>query len=76
MTTLWVISDTRIPERTRKLPKEFLEKINGEDMIFHCGDLVCLEVLKELERKALVYVYAVFGNMHYPELESLLPKKE
>jgi hypothetical protein len=73
MTNLWVISDTHIPERTGKLPKEFLEKINGEDMIFHCGDFVCLEVLEELERRALLY--AVFGNMDCPELKSLLPKK-
>ena len=70
---LWVISDTHIPERTRRLPEEFLEKIKDEDIIFHCGDFVCLEVLKELEKKALVY--AVSGNMDHLELKSLLPKK-
>ena len=73
MTNLWVISDTHIPERAKKLPEEFLEKIKAEDIIFHCGDFVSPEVLMALENKAKVI--AVCGNMDYPELKSFLPKK-
>ena len=70
--TIFVISDTHIPDRTDKLPKEFLNQVKEDDIIFHAGDLVRSDVLKQLQAKAKLYV--VCGNMDYPDIKNSLPQ--
>ncbi len=57
-----------------KLPQKFLDKIEPQDTIFHAGDFVSRETLKELE--SLATLYAVRGNMDCSEVKSLLGKKK
>jgi putative phosphoesterase len=47
-----VISDTHIPERASKIPETVFRSFNNVDLILHAGDLVSLDVLKELEQIA------------------------
>ena len=72
--TIFVISDTHIPERTDKLPEKFLKKLKEDDLIFHAGDLVTLDVLRQLESKAKVH--AICGNMDDFEVRDHLPKSK
>src|SRR5574341_1443624 len=74
MTKLWVISDTHIPERARKLPEQFIKQIKPEDLILHAGDFTSLEVLEQL--KNLGKVYGVWGNMDEGNIKKLLPETE
>jgi putative phosphoesterase len=71
---IYVISDTHVPERTSKLPQEFLDKIKPHDVIFHAGDFVSWETLKELE--SLAALHAVRGNMDGSKVKSSLEKKK
>jgi len=56
-----VISDTHIPERAEKIPKAVYEVFKDVEMILHAGDLVSMDVLKELEN--LAPTVCVQGNM-------------
>ncbi|MDI6654816.1 MAG: metallophosphoesterase family protein [Candidatus Hydrothermarchaeota archaeon] len=47
-----VISDTHIPSRAGKLPKEVFEIFKGVERIIHAGDFVSAKVLGELEKIA------------------------
>lgn len=47
-----VISDTHIPERASKIPEIVFNLFKDVDLILHAGDLVSLEVFKELEKIA------------------------
>ncbi|MGZ7116614.1 MAG: metallophosphoesterase [Methanobacterium sp.] len=49
-----VISDTHIPEMASKVPEIVFNLFNDVDLILHAGDLVSLDVLKELENIAPV----------------------
>lgn len=66
-----VISDTHIPERARFLPGEIKEIFKEVDLIIHGGDIVNWETLKELEE--IAPVFAVQGNMDFPEIREKLP---
>jgi putative phosphoesterase len=70
---LYVISDTHVPERMSKLPQKFLDKIKPQDVIFHAGDFVSWDTLKQLE--SLATLYAVRGNMDHSRVKSSLEEK-
>ena len=55
-----VIADTHIPVRAKAIPEEVFAAFTGVDLIVHAGDLVDLEVLRQLS--LLAQVYAVAGN--------------
>jgi uncharacterized protein len=67
-----VISDTHMPRGGRRLPEECVERIAGADLLLHAGDLVTLDVLRELEAIGPP-VAAVHGNMDTAELRRVLP---
>ena len=68
-----VISDTHIPERAKKIPDIVFETFKDVDLILHAGDLVSLDVLKQLEE--LAPTRCVLGNMDsYYDLN--LPRNE
>lgn len=67
-----VISDTHLPRGQRRLPATCVERIAAADLLLHAGDLVTLEVLRELESIGPP-VLAVHGNVDSDELRRLLP---
>lgn len=44
-----VVSDTHLVGDGRALPPQLIQGLKGVDMVLHCGDLDCLEVLDYLE---------------------------
>lgn len=71
--TLFVISDTHIPEINQKIPEEFLSQIEPEDILFHAGDFTNMQTLRELEKRCKVH--AVRGNMDDSDVKKVLPDK-
>jgi uncharacterized protein len=69
---LAVISDTHMPRGGRRLPEACVERIAAADLVLHAGDLMTVEVLRELEAIGPP-VAAVHGNMDGAELRRLLP---
>jgi uncharacterized protein len=67
-----VISDTHMPRGSRRLPQACVERIAVADLLLHAGDLMTVEVLRELEAIGPP-VAAVHGNMDSAELRRLLP---
>lgn len=67
------LSDTHL-RRGGELPLWCLRRLEGADLIVHCGDLVALPVLEQLER--LATVAAVRGNMDGPVLKEKLPARD
>jgi uncharacterized protein len=67
-----VISDTHMPRGGRRLPEACVERIASADLLLHAGDLMTVEVLRELESIGPP-VAAVYGNMDTPDLRRLLP---
>jgi uncharacterized protein len=67
-----VISDTHMPRGGRRLPDACVERIAAADLLLHAGDLMTVEVLRELEAIGPP-VAAVHGNMDTAELRRLLP---
>jgi hypothetical protein len=68
-----VISDTHIPERSEEIPDIVFKLFKDVDLILHAGDLVSLNVRKQLEK--LAPTRCVEGNMdRYYGLK--LPKNE
>jgi uncharacterized protein len=67
-----VISDTHMPRGARRLPEACVERIASADLLLHAGDLMTVEVLRELEAVGPP-VAAVHGNMDTAELRRLLP---
>jgi putative phosphoesterase len=68
-----VISDTHMPRGSRRLPEACLELLAEADLILHGGDLIGLEVLRELER--IGDVAAVHGNVDGPEVRRVIPER-
>ena len=56
-----VISDTHIPERAEKIPELVFEAFKGVELILHAGDIVSMDVIKDLEN--LAPTKCVQGNM-------------
>jgi putative phosphoesterase len=67
-----VISDTHMPRGGRRLPEACVERIASADLLLHAGDLMTVEVLRDLEAIGPP-VTAVHGNMDTAELRRLLP---
>jgi putative phosphoesterase len=67
-----VISDTHLPRGGRRLPQACVERIAAADLLLHAGDLMTLDVLRELESIGPP-VAAVHGNVDTAELRRLLP---
>jgi uncharacterized protein len=67
-----VISDTHMPRGGRRLPDACAERIAAADLLLHAGDLMTVEVLRELAAIGPPLV-AVHGNMDTAELRRLLP---
>jgi uncharacterized protein len=67
-----VISDTHMPRGGRRLPDACVDRIATADLLLHAGDLMTVEVLRELEAIGPP-VAAVHGNMDTAELRRLLP---
>lgn len=70
-----VISDTHIPVQAQIMPRQVLECFKKTDMVIHAGDLVELNVLKELE-SVCPNVLAVWGNMDPCEVKEKLTEKQ
>lgn len=70
--TVGLISDTHVPSRARRIPKEVFAVFDKVDYVVHAGDLVDLSVIDELEQVAPVL--AVYGNMDGPETKGKLQK--
>ncbi len=70
-----VLSDTHMPERAKQIPQKILDDFKSVDMVIHAGDLVDLDVLKQL-RQVCPEVKAVFGNMDSAAVRAELPQKE
>ena len=69
-----VLSDTHIPTRLGSLQGRVYEEIADSDLIIHAGDLVEMDVLRDLERFA--EVRAVRGNMDDASLRRVLPERQ
>ena len=67
-----VISDTHMPRRGRRLPEACIARLRAADAIVHAGDLMELEVLRELQALGPP-VHAVRGNVDSAELQARLP---
>lgn len=67
-----IISDTHIPRRADKLPKEIEEIFQEVDLIIHGGDIENLETLRGLEK--IAPVFAVEGNIDFTETKNKLPE--
>ena len=72
--TLFVISDTHVPEISPGISQDFLSQIKSDDILFHAGDFTDMKTLKELEKRCKMY--AVRGNMDDPEVRKILPEKK
>jgi uncharacterized protein len=72
MTMVAVISDTHLPRGSRRLPDACVERIEAADLLLHAGDVLTVEVLRELERIGPPLA-AVHGNIDTAELRRLLP---
>ena len=73
MVTLAIVSDTHLPGGRRALPAECIARMTAADAILHAGDLVTMEVLRDL-RTLGPPVFAVHGNVDEPALHSELPE--
>ncbi len=74
MKKLLVLSDTHVNSEGVDELMELLEPYFKDiDRIVHAGDIVCQELLNELEKYAPVD--AVCGNMDPPALASMLPER-
>ena len=73
MTRIVVLSDTHVsPRSTRQLPDDVYRNLAATDLILHAGDLVSLDMLREME--GFAPVHAVLGNNDH-ELLGLLPER-
>ncbi|MBU1753585.1 metallophosphoesterase, partial [bacterium] len=68
-----VTSDTHIPVRGHSLPAILIQEFSNVDLILHAGDILTMDVLRELEK--LAPVKAVYGNMDKPETSEQLQQK-
>ncbi|MFH1096911.1 MAG: metallophosphoesterase [Candidatus Desantisbacteria bacterium] len=68
-----ITSDTHIPARAHSLPSILIQEFSKVDLILHAGDILTMDVLRELEK--LAKVVAVYGNMDKPETRERLEEK-
>lgn len=70
--TIGIISDTHIPTRANKLPKEVYDKFENVDLVVHAGDFVDISVVSELEK--IAPLFGVQGNMDLDEIRESYPE--
>jgi putative phosphoesterase len=66
--TVGLLSDTHLPYRMKRLPRQVFRVFDGVDVILHAGDVdrpAALDPLREIAP-----VYAVRGNVHFLDLSS------
>lgn len=68
-----VLSDTHLPVRAAKIPKQVVEQFKGADLIIHAGDHQTIEVVELLQNYGS-YV-GVAGNMDSDDVADKLPEK-
>ena len=73
MVTIGVISDTHLKAVSSELVDIYENYLSDVEMIFHAGDLVCLEIADYLSQKPL---HVVQGNMDTVDVRERFPKKE
>jgi putative phosphoesterase len=73
MVTIGVISDTHLNEVSSELVDIYESYLSDVEMIFHAGDLVCMEIADFLSRKPL---HVVQGNMDPRDVRERFPEKE
>jgi uncharacterized protein len=66
-----IVSDTHMPRGDRRLPEECVARLRAADLIVHAGDLVTMDVLRQLQ--AYGPVVAVHGNVDDAEVRAALP---
>jgi putative phosphoesterase len=66
-----IISDTHMPRRGRRLPDACTRRLAQADLIIHAGDLITVEVLREL--REIGPVVAVQGNVDNAGVRAALP---
>lgn len=69
-----VISDTHMPRGPRTLPERCVELLRSADAILHAGDLMRIEVLRDLQTLGPP-VHAVHGNVDDAILRATLPER-
>ena len=69
-----VISDTHMPRGPRALPGRCVEILRGADAILHAGDLMRIEVLRDLQALGPP-VHAVHGNVDDGLVKATLPER-
>ena len=69
-----VISDTHMPRGPRTLPERCVELLRDADAILHAGDLMRIEVLRDLQALGPP-VHAVYGNVDDALLKATLPER-
>ena len=70
-TRLFLISDTHVPARARRLPDDVWRAIDDADVVVHAGDWVDVATLDAIEARAARLV-GVAGNNDGPELHARL----
>lgn len=70
---LLLTSDTHVPKRARRLPRELMECIGRADVVIHAGDWVDAATLDLLE-SCSARLLAVYGNNDGLELRARLPE--
>lgn len=63
-----LLSDTHLPYRMERLPRQVFRAFDGVDVILHAGDVDRPAMLKPL--REIAPVYAVRGNVHFLDLSS------
>jgi putative phosphoesterase len=69
-----VLSDTHIPSKVKALPEQLLEELGETNLIIHAGDMVDIEVYKQLKKYAPVR--AVSGNVDKTSVRKVFPEKQ
>jgi uncharacterized protein len=68
-----IVADTHMPRGARRLPDGCVAWLRRAELIVHAGDLVRLEVLRQLESYGRVV--AVRGNVDDAAVRALLPER-
>lgn len=74
MQIIGVISDTHIPRRAKRLPRQVVDGFRNVSQILHAGDIIDENVLDELN--AIAPVTAVSGNCDPAPLAEQLGRKK
>ncbi len=71
---LGIVSDTHMPQRTKKLPETLVRGLQGVDRILHAGDWVSPDVIGLFE--AIAPVDGVAGNNDGDDIINRLGRKK